>query len=143
MCTKEEVKEVVKAAALPPWLRNGLMVGAFALLSWTLTEVHLQDGRLEMIKHSNSDEIATLKLVLSTQNGLLTSRLEILVNELSNIKAIAIERSKDRYTGTQARSYEKLMKEQMLHTHRRHDESQKRQDRTDIRLDKIEESIKK
>ena len=105
MCTKEEVRQVIKEVVMPAWTRHLLSltgVCMLGLLSWLVASVHNQDAILERALNNikNSQMVGVAKL---------TGRIELLTVELKNIKEVAINRSVDRYTGTQARAREKFI----------------------------------
>lgn len=141
MCTKEEVREVIKETVTPIWVRYliGLVVAiALSLQSWSLITVHEQEAK--SITHEK--HIAAVLSEMSEKISSVAIRLELLKE--------ATERgTSDRYFGKDAEAREKLVDEQFKNTHFRHDMSQERQDRaslrqdkTDNRLDRIEEIIK-
>lgn len=81
------------------------MVGAMAagilgLMSWLLLNSHAQDNLL-----------AEMKTTTQVSTARLTGKLELLATQITNLKELAIDRSKDRYTGTEARSRSAIMDE--------------------------------
>jgi len=170
MCTEEEVRQVIKKASLPLWVQYALSALSLITVSsigWLLlnaheTELKFLEYKKELTELSMHREQTFLALVLENNKlsserekasilaiALLTGKIELLSNNLENIKEVAINRSTDRYTGSQARSDKALTAEQFKNTHRRHDMSQlrqtksdERQDRTDKRLTTLEQIVK-
>ena len=106
MCTQQEVRDVIREAN-PAWTRYivGLFgAGMIALLSWLTLAVHEQDANMEK-------GLSELRITNSLNNNNLANRIDILSNQLINLKEVAISRSGDRYTGTQARSRNLLVDE--------------------------------
>ena len=134
MCSKEEVRDVVRSEApskVPAIILNVFSAGIVILLSWLLYDAHQKDIVIEEGKRINQVALATI-----------TGKIELLSTNLANIKEVAISRSSDRYTGSQARSDKALIKEQIKALHRRHDMSQERQSRQDVRLSTLEKTVK-
>ena len=99
MCTKAEVREVIRDAVVPAWARavmSAAIMGAMILLAW-----------LSITTHDQTTAVQELKSSSILRDARLTGRIEVLITELNNIKEVAINRSADRYTGTQARAREK------------------------------------
>ena len=135
MCTKEDVRSVIRSEApskLPPILLNLGVLGVITLMSWMLYTVHQQDKILLDVKSSQQISLAVL-----------TGTVELLRNELKNIKEVAINRSKDRYTGSQARSDKALFTERCNASNRRHDESLLRHKETNEKIDDLSEIVRK
>lgn len=134
MCTKEEVRQVVRSEApskIPPVLLNLLGAGILVLLSWLAFDANQKDKTISEAKRTNEVALAVL-----------TGNVELLATNLSNIKEIAVSRSTDRYTGSQAKSDKALFEQSVRELHRRHDMSQERQDRADKRINSISNLIK-
>ena len=135
MCTKEEVRDVIRSESpskLPPILLNIGVLGTITLMSWMLYTIHQQDKTLLDTKSSQQIALAVL-----------TGSVGLLRNELKNIKEVAISRSKDRYTGSQAKSDKALFDERCNASNRRHDDSLKRQDMSDKRVERLEIIVQK
>ena len=106
MCSKAEVREVVRENN-PIWSKYVATLfsgGIIILLSWLSFTVHNQEAMLEK-------GLSDLKISNTISNAQLANRIEILTNQLVNIKEVAIARSNDRYTGSQARSRNLLVDE--------------------------------
>jgi len=103
MCTKAEVRDVIRSESAPAWMRymvGAMGAGILGLMSWLLMNSHSQDALLADVK--TTTQVSTAKL---------TGKLELLATQITNLKELAIDRSKDRYTGTQARSRNAIMDE--------------------------------
>ncbi len=103
MCTKEEVRDVVRGESAPTWMRymvGAMGAGVIGLMSWLLLNSHAQDNLL-----------AQLETTTQVSAARLTGKLELLATQIINLKELAIDRSKDRYTGTEARSRNAIMDE--------------------------------
>ena len=74
--------------------------GILGLMSWLLMNSHSQDALL-----------AELKTTTQVSTARLTGKLELVATQIVNLKELAIDRSKDRYTGTEARSRNVIMDE--------------------------------
>ena len=99
MCTKAEVRQVIKEAVVPAWARavmSSAIMWAMILLAWLSITTHEQTTAVQELKGSSI-----------LRDARLTGRIEVLITELNNIKEVAINRSADRYTGTQAKAREK------------------------------------
>jgi len=173
MCTEEEVRQVVKKASLPLWVQYALSILSIITVSsvgWLLSNAHeskiqFLEYKKELTEISAEREKNFLALVLENNRlsserekasilaiALLTGKIELLSSNLVNIKEVAIDRSTDRYTGSDATRDKALVREQLtnismltnisINTNRRHDMSQKRQNRQDIRLSTVEKLIK-
>ena len=167
MCSKEEVSQVVRKASLPLWVQYALSALSLITVSsvgWLLvnahkTELAFFEYKKELTELSAEREKTFLALIrendkLSSERekasilavALLTGKIELLASNLANIKEVAIDRSTDRYTGSQASSDKALVFEQIknikISTNRRHDMSQERQNRQDKRLSEVERQIK-
>ena len=117
MCTQDEVRQVVRQNN-PPWTKYITALfgtGMLFLLSWLLFTVHEQEANLER----GLSEIRMSNTVINAQ---LSNKIEILSNQLLNIKEIAISRSGDRYTGSQAKSRNLLVDERCKVVDRRLEE---------------------
>ena len=134
MCSKEEVREAIRSEApskLPPIMLNMLGTGIIMLLSWLAWDAHQKDF-----------VIADMKTVSQVALANLTGEIKLLQANFYNLEKAALSKTNDRYYGKDAIARALLVDERFNTTHTRHDMSQSRQDRTDKRLDKIEEVIK-
>lgn len=103
MCTKNEVRDVIRSESAPAWMRymvGAMGAGILGLMSWLLMNSHSQDALL-----------AELKTTTQVSTARLTGKLELVATQIVNLKELAIDRSKDRYTGTEARSRNVIMDE--------------------------------
>lgn len=103
MCSKEEVRDVIRSETAPAWMRylvGAMAAGILGLMSWLLLNSHAQDNLL-----------AEMKTTTQVSTARLTGKLELLATQIVNLKELAIDRSKDRYTGTEARSRNAIMDE--------------------------------
>jgi len=139
MCSKEEVRQVVRSEApsrIPPTLLAFGMTGVLIINSWLLFNAN-ETGKV-ILEAKRVNEVAL---------AILTGEVKRLSDSLTNIKEVAISRSSDRYTGSQARRDKALINEKVKNiinnTDLRHDMSQERQNRQDIRLSEVEKQIKK
>jgi len=123
MCTKEEVRQVMVETVTPLWMRKALsVIGMISVLfiGWLAYEVHVQGtitaNKLNAaeLKHAESNsellaKIDNVRFVYSTVNIEMLGKIDRLSDQIDHIKEIAIGRSKDRYTGTQAEARAKLI----------------------------------
>ena len=107
MCTKQEVREVIRETVTPSWIKNVMNFTAMCavlFLGWLAYTVHMQESNMIV-------ELNNIRLTYSTSNLELLSRIDRLDDRLVSFKETAYSRSNDRYTGTQARAREKLLDE--------------------------------
>ena len=105
MCTKQEVREVILETRAPTWMRYvmGLLgSGVVLLLGWLLFTVHSQEGYLKDFRTEIVSVMSEIKITTTLNNAMMNGKFETLAVELKNIKETAINRSADRYTGTEA-----------------------------------------
>ena len=98
----------------PLWMK--VVVGIFGsgmmiLLAWVLLSVHTQEGSIKDLRSDISSTMNDMKISNIKSSARLAGRFEILATELKNIKETSINRSADRYTGSQARARKDLMDE--------------------------------
>ena len=99
MCTKSEVREVMREAATPQivkyimWLSG---VSIFALLSWLTFTVHKQDAnvitRLNELKEFYSESLNKMNV----GNARLVGKIEMLTTELKNIREVTLTQTRYR-----------------------------------------------
>lgn len=114
MCTKAEVREVIRESATPAWV-NLLValfsMGIFGLLSWLSYSVHEQDSvmatSLNELNKSYSESLGKINV----SNATLAGKLGMLTTELKNIREITITQTKFRSIVVDERC--KNMSEQM------------------------------
>ena len=134
MCTKEEVRQVVRSEApakWPPILLNISMSVMVGLMGWLLYNANLMSTII-------SDERTVHQVAMATLSG----RLEVLATEITNFKTSLKVGTNDRWYRKDAIGRIALENELFKATHLRHDMSQERQDRIEHRIDDLEATMK-
>jgi len=129
MCTKEEVRQVIRSEVTPAWMRYtlGLMgTGILMLLAWLLFNSTQQDKILADFRTVNKVAMASL-----------TGKMDLLNNKLTNLKEVAVNRSQDRYTGTEARAKNELFELKCKQNDKEHTEINRKVNELDLKLDKL------
>ena len=171
MCTVDEVRRVVKQelrneapSKIPAVMLNLGVYGMIAILGWLLYDAHLThnedaekakivaekvyEREKDLIEKTAARERVTLLAIAG-----LTRKVVVLTTNLENLKQATIAGTSDRWYRKDAistikletlrfESQKALIEEQFKATHIRHDLSQERQDNTDVRLGKIEKTMK-
>lgn len=141
MCTKEEVREVVRSESpskLSKTLSNFGMIGLIALVSWLLFDAN-QTGKV-ILEYKRVNEVALAHI---------SGEIKRLNDNLSNAKDVFVSRSSDRYYGKDARARAKLVDElfkSVQHdfnlSQERQDRAEERQNRAETRINRVEDQIK-
>ena len=134
MCTKEEVRDVIRSEApskIPPIILNLFGAGIITLLGWLSYDANKQ-----------SEVIAEAKRINEVSLERLTGKIESLQFRVAGLKESMLVRSDDRWYRRDAMARNKVVDERFISTHHRHDMSQVRQDRQDTRIKALENIVK-
>ena len=88
MCSQDEVRQVIREAATPAWMKLLIALfsaGIFGLLSWLSYSVHNQDA-----------DIADRLSLVNLSNARLAGKIGILTTEIRNIREVALTQTKYR-----------------------------------------------
>lgn len=135
MCTKAEVREIMKDAVVPAWARavmSSAILGSIMLLAW-----------LSITTYEQTVVIQDLKSSSILNDAKITGRIEILLAELENVKELTIAKSNDMYTETQALARGTLVDERCSSMKKEHESMTIRCNRLSERISQLEEQSRK
>jgi len=101
-------------------------LGILALVGWLLLNSQQQNQRLSDFRTTNNVSMA-----------LLTGKMDLLNTKLTNLKEMAVDRSRDRYTGSEARAKNELFDLRCKQNDKEHIEINRKVNELDLKLDKL------